>query len=335
MPKRCRRQPGNRETPLPGTVRTATIEEHRVDRDTSKVAHTEDEQAQRDTDLYRSQPHPTERPHHLIQRHDKATQLLPEHRHRQRRRPQPVIRKHHQRRRRHPGQPSTGNTKETRKRDRRRARTVTGLAADTHYLPPDTHTTVRDDDPRGRKDTGECRTRAALNTEKMKPSHRLLLTLIVSAASVAVTTPARAADTNETTDAEEQSPSANTEPAWAKVVVDLSEQRLVIRDNAGNVVRTWKVSTGGDTTPTPTGRYRVTSKSLRTHAVDNPRVTMNHMVRFRGGVGFHGIPRLDGKPLDTPLGERGVSHGCVRLADRNARELYRRLPVGATVVVKP
>lgn len=169
----------------------------------------------------------------------------------------------------------------------------------------------------------------------MKPSHRLLLTLIVSAASVAVTTPARAADTNETTDAEEQSPSANTEPAWAKVVVDLSEQRLVIRDNAGNVVRTWKVSTGGDTTPTPTGRYRVTSKSLRTHAVDNPRVTMNHMVRFRGGVGFHGIPRLDGKPLDTPLGERGVSHGCVRLADRNARELYRRLPVGATVVVKP
>lgn len=167
--------------------------------------------------------------------------------------------------------------------------------------------------------------------------HRLILVLSVSVAIGATASPARADDTNGTPTVDDPPRAAVpvTEPAWAKVVVDLSEQRLVVHDHAGNIVRTWKVSTGDDATPTPIGRYRVTSKSLRTHAVGNPRVTMSHMVRFRGGIGFHSIPRLDGKPLDTPLGERGVSHGCVRLADRNARELYRRLPVGATVVVKP
>lgn len=167
--------------------------------------------------------------------------------------------------------------------------------------------------------------------------HRLILALSVSAVIGAAASPARADDTNGTPTVAEPPRAAApaTEPAWAKVVVDLSEQRLVVHDRAGNVVRTWKVSTGGDDTPTPIGRYRVTSKSLRTHAVNNPRVTMSHMVRFRGGVGFHSIPRLDGKPLDTPLGERGVSHGCVRLADRNARTLYQNLPIGAIVIVKP
>lgn len=123
--------------------------------------------------------------------------------------------------------------------------------------------------------------------------------------------------------------------AWASVVIDLSEQELVVRSSDGSVLRRWDVSTGGTRTPTPTGRYRVSSKSRHTFATANPRVTMEHMVRFNGGIGFHSIPRLDGVPLATPLGERAVSHGCVRLADENARALYRNLPIGAIVIVRP
>jgi lipoprotein-anchoring transpeptidase ErfK/SrfK len=122
---------------------------------------------------------------------------------------------------------------------------------------------------------------------------------------------------------------------WVRVIVDLSEQELVILDQHGKTLHTWDVSSGSPKTPTPVGRYRVTSKSRRTFAVANPDVTMEHMVRFKGGIGFHAIPRLRGTPLTTPLGERGVSHGCVRLADANARLLYRNLPVGAEVVVRP
>jgi lipoprotein-anchoring transpeptidase ErfK/SrfK len=38
--------------------------------------------------------------------------------------------------------------------------------------------------------------------------------------------------------------------------------------------------------------------------------------------------------MKTPLGVKGVSHGCVRLADANARELFKKLPLGAVVVVQ-
>ncbi len=36
----------------------------------------------------------------------------------------------------------------------------------------------------------------------------------------------------------------------------------------------------------------------------------------------------------SPLGVKPVSHGCVRLADANAKELYARLAVGALVTVQ-
>ena len=120
-----------------------------------------------------------------------------------------------------------------------------------------------------------------------------------------------------------------------RIVVDLSDQTVTLIDTDGDTVATYPASTGSPETPTPTGRYRVTSKSTATFAVNNPRVTMRHMVRFNGGIGFHSIPRKDGRPLDTPLGERGVSHGCVRLADRDARELYRNTPIGTLVIVRP
>lgn len=148
---------------------------------------------------------------------------------------------------------------------------------------------------------------------------------------------------NPTTDGQETVIPEPLEPApvpvtprtWRKVVVDLSEQELTVYDQHGRVVHTWKVSSGAPKTPTPVGSYRVTSKSRRTFSRGNPNVTMEHMVRFKGGIGFHSIPRLNGTPLATPLGERGVSLGCLRMADGNARMLYRNLPVGAVVIVKP
>jgi len=122
---------------------------------------------------------------------------------------------------------------------------------------------------------------------------------------------------------------------WVKVVVDLSDQMLEAYDDEGVLQVRWPVSTGAAATPTPTGTFKVHSKSRTTFAPANSRVTMSHMVRFRGGVGFHSVPRLDGIPLATPLGVRGVSHGCVRLADAHAARLYTNVAVGATVVVRP
>lgn len=129
--------------------------------------------------------------------------------------------------------------------------------------------------------------------------------------------------------------SSQAGPSWDKVVVDLSDQTATVYDVSGFPVRTFDVSTGAPDTPTPTGRFKVSSKSPATFARQNPSVSMRYMVRFNNGVGFHSIPRKNGSPLPTPLGRLGVSHGCVRLADADAKLLYENLPVGARVVVKP
>ena len=121
---------------------------------------------------------------------------------------------------------------------------------------------------------------------------------------------------------------------WDRVVVDLSDQWVTVFNREGAVLRSWPASTGAKATPTPVGRFRVTTKSASTFVRDDPSVTMRFMTRFRGGVGFHGIPRDNGRPMKTPLGVKGVSHGCVRLADANARELFQKLPLGAVVVVQ-
>jgi lipoprotein-anchoring transpeptidase ErfK/SrfK len=123
-------------------------------------------------------------------------------------------------------------------------------------------------------------------------------------------------------------------PSWDKVVVDLSEQTATVYDAHGTKLRAFKVSSGSPDNPTPKGRFKVYSKSPVTFARSNPSVTMLNMVRFNGGVGFHAIPRKNGVPLKTPLGRYGVSHGCIRMSDADAEQMYKNLPLGASVVVR-
>lgn len=101
---------------------------------------------------------------------------------------------------------------------------------------------------------------------------------------------------------------------------------------AGQVVRDIPISSGAFGR-TPRGVFRVYSRARATSAETNRAVTMAYMTRFNGGIGFHGIPRRNGRPLYTPLGRRPVSHGCIRMADANARYIYSTVPNGTVVVV--
>lgn len=135
-----------------------------------------------------------------------------------------------------------------------------------------------------------------------------------------------------------QSAEAAGQSKWetmSRVVVDLSEQHVYVYSTDDALLARWPVSTGGPRHRTPTGRYRVTTRSASTFAISNPSVTMRWMTRFKGGIGFHAIPRENGRRLWTPLGRYGVSHGCVRLEDRHAKILYTYLPERAIVVVRP
>lgn len=120
-----------------------------------------------------------------------------------------------------------------------------------------------------------------------------------------------------------------------RVVFSESQQRVWLVGRDGETRRTYLVS-GSLYDNLDPGSYEVYSRSLDAVGVDGSE--LRYMVRFTQGwndaIGFHWIPRLNGKRMQTraELG-RPQSHGCVRQAAPDARALWRFAPVGTPVVV--
>jgi L,D-transpeptidase catalytic domain len=124
-----------------------------------------------------------------------------------------------------------------------------------------------------------------------------------------------------------------------RVVFDMSAQRVWLVDRRSGrdiVVRTYPVS-GSVTDNLRAGAYSVYSKSMDAWGVDDSG-SMRYMVRFAHGanaaIGFHDIPVLHGRPVQTRA-QLGVprSHGCIRQWRPDAQALWRFAPVGTRVVV--
>ena len=186
---------------------------------------------------------------------------------------------------------------------------------------------------------------------------RALLTIVSFATALSLVVPAGAGATSRdgnspgraarvsSRDAGTAKPAYNGRPrakvpiAFARVVLD--EQMTYVYNGRGRLVATIPSSTGLHDW-TPTGTFRVFSKSAQTYYTPNPSERMKWMVRFTkgrngGNIGFHGIPYtvVDGRevPFPTPLGEEPSSHGCIRLAVTDAKWLFENMAVGATVSV--
>jgi lipoprotein-anchoring transpeptidase ErfK/SrfK len=124
----------------------------------------------------------------------------------------------------------------------------------------------------------------------------------------------------------------NPPPRVARVDVNLRNQRVYVVGSDGRVMREMPMSSGRNGS-TPKGSFRVYSRSAWTTSLSSSRVSMRWMTRFNRSIGFHGIPRRGGQPIATPLGQRAVSAGCVRLADGDAEWIFRNVPNGTTVNV--
>ena len=119
-----------------------------------------------------------------------------------------------------------------------------------------------------------------------------------------------------------------------KGTASLSHQTATFYDASGHVVLQAPISSGHDGL-TPVGTFHVQSKSARAYAGGDSGIYMNDMVRFNGGIGFHSIPKhADSSDLPTPLGEKPVSHGCIRMADDQAKDVFEHLPIGALVEIQ-
>lgn len=130
-----------------------------------------------------------------------------------------------------------------------------------------------------------------------------------------------------------------------RIVVDLSELRLYLyRDE--HLVKWYHVATGQPDYPTPTGTYCIvekvkdptwlppnsdwakTAKPIKP-GTENPLGT-RWMGTSAPGVGIHGIPPSEDSSIGTY-----ASHGCVRMHNWDAVDLFDRVSVGMPVIIRP
>lgn len=106
------------------------------------------------------------------------------------------------------------------------------------------------------------------------------------------------------------------EPALAamRITIDLSSQRLTA-EKGGQTV-SWKISSGRPGYETPTGHYSVMRMEADHFSDEYDQAPMPYAIFFSPrGLAIHGT-------YEGGLG-RARSHGCVRLAVGNARQLFQ------------
>lgn len=107
-----------------------------------------------------------------------------------------------------------------------------------------------------------------------------------------------------------------------KILVDVEESRMYLFKN-GVCIKTYKVSGGKTSTPSPIGTWKITSKGKWGEGFGGSWMGLN--VPW-GKFGIHGT---------TQEGSIGwaSSHGCIRMENKEVAELYKIIPYGTEVTI--
>lgn len=110
--------------------------------------------------------------------------------------------------------------------------------------------------------------------------------------------------------------------------INLKEKILVLFEN-GEAKELYKViAIGPPYLPTPKGTFQVLHKEEK-HFASKEKLWMPWSIHIVGDVFIHGIPYYpNGKVLKSKY-----SHGCIRVATNEQKELYQKVPLGTRVVV--
>lgn len=96
--------------------------------------------------------------------------------------------------------------------------------------------------------------------------------------------------------------------------IDLTSQTVTVSEH-GNTLHVWKISSGTQDFQTPTGTFRPQWMAKMWYSKKYDDAPMPHSVFFHDGVALHATQA-------THLLGRPASHGCVRLAPKNAEKFY-------------
>ncbi len=129
-----------------------------------------------------------------------------------------------------------------------------------------------------------------------------------------------------------------------EIIVDLSRLRLYLY-RGGKLVKTYPVAAGQPVYPTPTGTFAIVNMTMNPtwlppnsdwakNATKIPPGTENPLgTRWMGtsapGVGIHGVPPSEDGSIGTY-----ASHGCLRMHNSNAVDLFSRVSVGMPVIIR-
>lgn len=125
--------------------------------------------------------------------------------------------------------------------------------------------------------------------------------------------------------------------------VDISQQRVYAYawsgDGYSKLVKKFKCSTGMPKTPTPRGTYQdSTGPGKRWHYFKDFGVWAQYAFYIQGNVMFHSVlyQKKGGHPTYGSVHNLGrkASHGCVRLAVKDAKWIWENCGVGTTVVIQ-
>lgn len=123
-----------------------------------------------------------------------------------------------------------------------------------------------------------------------------------------------AAETTIPEEVEQATPLKRPEPTLF-ADINLTTQRMTVRDAQGNEYGPWKISSARGGYSTPTGTYTVNWTSRMHYSKQYHNSPMPYSVFFNEGVATHGTNAVG--RLGSP-----ASHGCVRLHTSNAKTFY-------------
>jgi lipoprotein-anchoring transpeptidase ErfK/SrfK len=130
-----------------------------------------------------------------------------------------------------------------------------------------------------------------------------------------------------------------------QIIVDIGDLRLYLYRDAV-LVKSYPVATGQPAYPTPTGTYSIVNmqrdptwlppnSDWAKEAKPIPPGTENPLgTRWMGtsapGVGIHGVPPSEDGSIGTY-----ASHGCIRMHNWDAVDLFDRVVIGMPVIIRP
>jgi L,D-transpeptidase ErfK/SrfK len=138
----------------------------------------------------------------------------------------------------------------------------------------------------------------------------------------------------ETANAQTSNADLTTRPQ-RQILVSIPDRKLAVIEQ-GKVIRTFPVSVGASVSPTPTGQFRIVHRLANPTyyhpgvvipaGSDNP-IGPRWIGLSKSGYGIHGTSQPDS------IGH-AASHGCIRLRNRDIKQLFEMVRVGDVVEIR-